>query len=70
MQEEMQRIKSFQSSLLGKKNELETTDIDIRNYAKYILRNGKVEEKRELLSCLRSRVCLIDRKANMSRVNK
>jgi site-specific DNA recombinase len=58
IREEVQRIKRFQSSLLGKKDEMETTDIDIRNYTKYILRDGKIEEKRELLSCLRSRILL------------
>ncbi len=65
IKEEVQRIKRFQSSLLGDKNELETTDIDIRNYAKYILRDGKIEEKRELLSCLRSKVFLKERKLNI-----
>lgn len=60
IKEEVQRIKRFQSSLLGNKNELETTDIDIRNYAKYILRDGKTEEKRELLGCLKSRVAIRD----------
>ena len=58
IKEEMERIKRFQSSLLGKKDKTETTDIDIRNYAKYILRDGKIEEKRELLSCLKSKLVL------------
>ena len=65
IKEEVQRIKRFQSSLLGKKDKVETTDIDIRNYAKYILRDGKVEEKRELLGCLRSKVCLTERKVSI-----
>lgn len=64
LKEEVQRIKRFQSSLLGNKNDV-TTDIDIRNYAKYILRDGKIEEKRELLSCLRSKVYLKERKVNI-----
>jgi site-specific DNA recombinase len=58
IKEEVQRIKRFQSSLLGKKNEIETTDIDIRNYAKYILRDGKTEEKRELLGCLSGKIII------------
>ncbi len=62
IKEEVQRIKRFQSSLMGNKNKLETTDIDIRNYAKYILRDGKIEEKWELLGCLRSKIYLDDRK--------
>lgn len=54
---EIERHKKFQSSLLGEKpTAIKTTDIDIRNYAKYILREGGVWEKRELLSCLKSKV--------------
>lgn len=56
------RIKSFQLSLLNEKTEIKISNIDIRNYAKYILRDGRVEEKRELLSCLKSTVCLKERK--------
>ena len=33
-------------------------DIDIRNYAKYILREGQDVEKRELLGCLRGKILL------------
>lgn len=58
IKEEVQRIKSFQSSLLNEKSDLKTTDIDIRNYAKYILRDGRIEEKRELLGCLKTRISL------------
>ncbi len=55
---EVERIKKFQSSLLKEKSTIKTTDIDIRNYAKYILRDGKIEEKRELLRCLKSKIIL------------
>jgi len=58
IKEEVQRIKRFQSSLLGKKDYITTTDIDIRNYAKYILRDGKIEEKRELLGRLKSAISI------------
>lgn len=44
------------SGLTG--SEYITAGIDIRNYAKYILREGTVAEKRELLGCLKSRVFL------------
>lgn len=62
IKEEVKRIKSFQSSLLNEKSEIKISNIDIRNYAKYILRNGKTEEKRELLGCLKSRVVVKDKK--------
>lgn len=53
---EIQRHKKFQSGLLGiKEKAVKVEEIDIRNYAKYILREGTIEEKRELLSCIKSR---------------
>lgn len=62
IREEVQRIKSFQLSLLNEKSEIKILNIDIRNYAKYILRDGKTEDKRELLGCLRSDLIIKDRK--------
>ena len=33
-------------------------DIDIKNYTKYILKEGTVYEKRDLLSCLKTKLIL------------
>lgn len=55
---EVERFKKFQRVILGNKNKIEIGDIDIRNYAKYILREGKDIEKRELLGCLKSKIIL------------
>jgi len=56
---ELERHKKFQSGLLGlKEKNIKVADIDIRNYAKYILREGTIFEKRELLSCLKSKLVL------------
>ena len=56
---EIERHKKFQSGLLGlKEKAVKIDEIDIRNYAKYILRDGTIEEKRELLTCLRSKVVM------------
>lgn len=56
---EIERHKKFQSGLLGIKEKIVDVDeIDIRNYAKYILRDGTMEEKRELLTCLRSKILM------------
>lgn len=68
IKEEVRRIKRFQSSLLGKKEELNATDVDVRNYAKYVLRDGKIEEKRELLSHLKSDLVLSDKKIFLSKL--
>jgi hypothetical protein len=45
-------IKHVQRGILGSIEKIEVKDIDIRNYAKYILRDGKDFEKRGLLGCL------------------
>lgn len=58
IKEEVERFKKFQRSLLGKATKVTVADIDIRNYAKYLLKEGKSVEKRELLSCLNSRIVL------------
>lgn len=56
--EEVKRFKKFQSMLLGNKTPITVKDIDIRNYAKFILQEGSMEEKREFLRCLKSEIKL------------
>lgn len=55
---DVERIKKFNSIVLGTQSEIEISDIDIRNYSKYILREGAIGEKRELLGCFKSRILL------------
>ena len=62
----IERHKKFQSGLLGEKPKaIKVTDIDIRNYVKYILRNGTIEEKREILTRLKSRIILANKKISL-----
>ena len=59
---EIERHKKFQSGLLGiKEKNIQVADIDIRNYAKYILRDGTIFEKRELLGCLKSKLTMANK---------
>jgi len=60
--EEVKRFKKFQSMLLGNKTPIAVKDIDIRNYAKFILQEGSMEEKREFLRCLKSEIVLSNKK--------
>ena len=53
---EVERFKKFQRIILNTKEEIEIKDIDIRNYSKYILREGSLFEKRELLGCFKSKI--------------
>ncbi len=55
---ELRRFKKFEQMLLGNRTSVAVKDIDIRNYAKFILIEGGIEEKREFLRCLKSTVVL------------
>lgn len=55
---EVQRFKKFEQMLLGTKTPVSVKDIDIRNYAKFILIEGSMDEKREFLRCLKTNILL------------
>ena len=63
---EVERFKKFQQVLLGKKEKIEVVAIDIRNYAKYLLREGQDLEKRELLGCLRGKIQLKEKTISLA----
>lgn len=65
---EVRRFKMFEQMLLKTKTVVAVKDIDIRNYAKFILIEGTTEEKREFLRCLKSDVFLIKKKVSLSKV--
>jgi len=64
LEDEIKRFNIFQRSVLGTKDgeKIKTDpDTDIRNYAKYLLKEGSMIEKRELLGNLRSRIMYKDK---------
>ncbi len=63
---EVERFKKFQQVLLGKKEKIVVVAIDIRNYAKYLLREGQDLEKRELLGCLRGKIQLKEKTISLA----
>lgn len=53
---------AFQQSVLGiKPDKIKVKEVDIRNYAKHILRDRPIDEKRALLCNLRSKLTLNDK---------
>lgn len=64
MSKEIERYARFQNGVLGIEKEVITNkrDIDIRNYAKYLLREGNVYEQREILGCIKSNLVLKGKK--------
>ncbi|MCX6296175.1 MAG: recombinase family protein [Bacteroidetes bacterium] len=56
-EEELKRHNKFNRGVLGVKNNvLAHQEIDLKTYAKYILREGTNEEKRELMGCFKSKL--------------
>ncbi|MCC6520843.1 recombinase family protein [Candidatus Nomurabacteria bacterium] len=63
---EIERHKQFNVGILGIKGEtIKVADVDIRNYAKHVLRNGTTFEKRELIGCLKSKIILSNKQVNI-----
>ena len=64
---EIESHNEFQESVLGKevKEKIKIKEIDIRNYAKHILRKRPMNEKRELLKHLRSKLVLKDKQLSL-----
>ncbi len=62
LEDEIARFNIFQRSVLGATDKIKNNkDTEIRNFAKYILKEGAVGEKRELLANLRSRIIYKDK---------
>ncbi len=62
---EVERHNKLRASVLGKKKEDKIDDIDIRTYAKYLLREGTIYEKRELLANLKNKIVIKDKKITL-----
>lgn len=69
MKEEMERFKKFQQVFFGVSKKVNLAKVDIRNYAKYVLREGKDIEKRELLGCLKGKIALKEKIINLEEID-
>ena len=60
VQEEIEKYKRFSQGVFGKMmtQEYHVPQIDVKNYAKFVLQNGTRDEKRDLLACLKSKIFL------------
>lgn len=65
LKSEVERFKKFQQIALGIRDNIQSDDIDVRNYARYVLHYGTNIEKRELLSCLKSKIILTEKKISL-----
>lgn len=66
LEDEVARFSIFQRSVLGAKDKImPAKEADIKNYAKYLLKEGSVSEKRELLGNLRTRIVYKDKELSL-----
>lgn len=61
LEAEVERFQKFQRSILGIKEKCAVQEVDVRNYAKYLLREGSYIEKRGLLSCIKNQIVLANK---------
>ncbi|MFH1235825.1 MAG: recombinase family protein, partial [Parcubacteria group bacterium] len=69
LEDEIKRFNKFQHVVIGSKaNDFSAeVDVNVRKYAKYLLKQGSTTEKRELLANLRSRLTYQDKKLTLLR---
>ena len=67
IKEDIERFSKMRKFFLGAKDKISVPNIDIREYAKYVLREGTNEEKREILGCLKSRIYLAQKKITLEK---
>lgn len=58
VKQEVERFTLFQNSLLGKESDITFSKINTKKYVKYILKVGKIEEKRNLLLSIKQQIIL------------
>ena len=63
---DVERFSKLQRFLLGTKEKIDIPNIDVRGYAKFVLKEGTDIEKRELLGCLKSKICLANKKITLT----
>ena len=69
---EIERYEKFRYGVLGMKESDEKAEgkLDYKKYARYILAQGSIDEKRELLSCLKDKLTLSNGKINIFKWSK
>lgn len=66
-EDELKRFNKFHRGVLGVSEEKEKyKDIDLKTYAKYILKEGSNEEKRELMACFESKISVTSKRLEIN----
>lgn len=64
LEKEIDRLNEFRNKVLGLSEEekIQQKKLDLRAYVKYLLKEGSLEEKRELMQSFKSKLVLVDKK--------
>jgi hypothetical protein len=70
LEQEIERHQKFQRSVMGavetKNEDTKAKDVNLRNYIKYLLKEGSLIEKRELMACFKSKLTMRDKIIQLS----
>ena len=65
IEKEVARYNKLRAAMQNKSEKVKADEMDTRRYAKYLLENGSLPEKRELLSLLKGRIVMKDRSVTL-----
>lgn len=65
IEKEVARFNKLNAKVLGTEQKAKASDMDIKRYAKYLLEEGTIEERRELLEHLRGQLVMRDKKVSL-----
>lgn len=63
---EIQKFKKLQAMFLGKKKTEKIEQIDLKDYTKFVLKEGSPLEQRSILECISSELILKNRKISLN----
>lgn len=68
IEQKLESYNKFRHLVLGQsqQEQLQQKNLDLKNYTKYILTDGSLLEKRELMACLKSKLVLKDKQIIVS----
>lgn len=67
---EVSRYKKFHESLLGETSDIAVTDIDVKDYVKFLLKEGTLEEKRDVMGGFKSVILLKNKQIFLKEVEE
>ncbi len=68
--DEIKRFKKLQNMFIGKENTPEIKTVDIRDYVKFILKDGNILEKRSILECFKNEIFMKNKSIFVKCVDK